>query len=123
MLFYTVIFRKDPTNITYNATINATDAANIKLAVKAVVFDSLMKWQVGKFDPVADFNFTSSGIREVSFNNSSGNIVNYFRDFGDGTTSMDTNPVHSYTADGNYNVTLIGNNDCNVLIQFQNKYL
>lgn len=48
--FYTTIFRSDPTLITYNASLSLTDVTIIKQAVKTVVFDSLLKWNVGPFD-------------------------------------------------------------------------
>ncbi|TVR79294.1 MAG: PKD domain-containing protein [Chitinophagaceae bacterium] len=54
---------------------------------------------------------------EVSFfNNSSGDIVSYLWDFGDGNTSTLENPVHNYADTGSYQVTLItysANSLCN----------
>lgn len=37
---------------------------------------------------------------------SSGDINGWLWDFGDGNTSFEQNPVHTYSGDGNYNVTL-----------------
>lgn len=48
----------------------------------------------------------------VHFNNTSGGgsgSLTYFWDFGDGNTSTATNPNHTYTASGSYDVTLIVN--------------
>jgi PKD repeat protein len=42
----------------------------------------------------------------VAFTNLSTNAVNYLWDFGDGQTSVVTNPVHIYQASGDYTVTL-----------------
>jgi len=42
----------------------------------------------------------------VFFNTSTGSGLDYFWDFGDGNTSTATNPVHSYTANGVYDVSL-----------------
>ncbi len=36
--------------------------------------------------------------------------TSYFWDFGDGDTSTAVNPVHTYTSDGNFTITLIGCN-------------
>lgn len=52
----------------------------------------------------------------INFINNSTNGVNYFWNFGDGTTSTAFQPTHTYTANGVYMVRLISNNDatCNV---------
>ncbi len=44
---------------------------------------------------------------EVHFNNTSAFSNNYVWDFGDGTTSTESDPVHTYTESGDYEVTLI----------------
>lgn len=46
----------------------------------------------------------------VTFTNNSVNATAYSWNFGDGSTSSGTNPVHTYTTAGNYNVTLIASN-------------
>jgi gliding motility-associated-like protein len=46
--------------------------------------------------------------QNVSFTNTSTNIVNTVWNFGDGTSSNLFSPVHSYTAAGTYTVTLTG---------------
>ena len=43
---------------------------------------------------------------QVTFTNKSMNGVSYLWNFGDGTTSTETNPVHTYANAGNYTVTL-----------------
>jgi len=42
--FYTSIFQKDPTALSYDFDLSASDAQTIRAAVKAVVFDSLSYW-------------------------------------------------------------------------------
>ena len=42
--FYTVMFKKDPSAITYDFSLSASDAQIIREAAKAVVFDSLFVW-------------------------------------------------------------------------------
>jgi hypothetical protein len=42
--FYTAIFRKDPTLITYNYTLSSTDASIIRNAVREVVYNNLSTW-------------------------------------------------------------------------------
>lgn len=50
----------------------------------------------------------------VVFTNTTTNGVDYLWNFGDGTTSTQVNPTHTYTRFGNFNVTLVvtNNNGC-----------
>ncbi|MES2486213.1 MAG: discoidin domain-containing protein [Bacteroidota bacterium] len=104
--FYTVLFRKDPTLVTYNTSIlTATVANQIKAVVKSVVYDNLAQWNVGAYDPAAAFTFEAAG-NTVSFTNTSENALEYDWNFGDGTTSAEQNPEHLFTGNGPYSVTL-----------------
>jgi PKD repeat protein len=61
--------------------------------------------------PFVDFSSTPDSVcvnEEFSFNNLSGALAGMTWDFGDGNSSTLTNPTHSYTATGTYNVTLTG---------------
>lgn len=53
----------------------------------------------------ADFNFVATGLM-VEFTDNSIFAVSYSWDFGDGNTSTDMNPTHTYAASGAYDVTL-----------------
>jgi PKD repeat protein len=58
---------------------------------------------------MADFDVDYTKVQPgevVSFTNYSEGAVSYFWDFGDGYTSTVANPVHSYTEEGIYTVTL-----------------
>lgn len=61
--------------------------------------------------PSAAFNINQDG-PEVSFSNNSIAATTYTWDFGDGNSSMDADPVHTYTDDGTYTITLTASNDC-----------
>ncbi len=62
--------------------------------------------------PAADFEFTAVE-DEVSFNNTStGTNVSYLWDFGDGYTSAEADPVHTFAATGVYPVLLTAANSC-----------
>ena len=97
--FYTSIFKKDPTLVSYNAALDSTTANMIKLAVKQIIYDMADDW-----DFTAYFNYTIND-NSVDFNYPlSVDYINW--DFGDGTTSNLLNPNHSYSTTGSYNVTL-----------------
>lgn len=61
--------------------------------------------------PVAGFNANPSFLN-VDFLNTSNNGSTYEWDFGDGNTSTDFNPSHTYADNGTYNVCLTVYSDC-----------
>ncbi|NIO80386.1 MAG: PKD domain-containing protein [Candidatus Aminicenantes bacterium] len=65
--------------------------------------------------PTADFTYTTLGGNVVSFadqsTDSDGTVVGWSWDFGDGGTSTDQNPVHTYPSPGTYSVTLTVTDD------------
>jgi PKD repeat protein/predicted glutamine amidotransferase len=77
--------------------------------------------------PTADFaaNITK-GIAPVNVqftDQSTGNITNWYWNFGDGHTSSDQNPVHKYASDGLYSVTLTVSNDNGEDIHVKEDYI
>ncbi len=63
--------------------------------------------------PEASFQYTTSPCSYgVSFNNTSQNGTRYYWDFGNGTTSVDVEPVYNYYTPGVYQVTLTTTNAC-----------
>lgn len=64
--------------------------------------------------PVASFSNVAGCNLTCSFSNTNQNVTTYAWDFGDGNSSAAANPVHTYTTDGNYAVSLIvtDNNGC-----------
>jgi len=55
--------------------------------------------------PAANFTYEKTGF-DVTFTNTSANATSYSWDFGDGMTSGDENPSHTYSSEGAYTVTL-----------------
>jgi PKD repeat protein len=53
----------------------------------------------------ADFSVSTSSF-DATFTNKSSGATTYAWDFGDGESSTEENPVHTYAADGTYSVTL-----------------
>ena len=62
-------------------------------------------------DPTALFTYTSTG-STVFFDNMSTDATNYLWDFGDGESSQDEDPAHTYALDDSYDVVLHAFNDC-----------
>ncbi len=103
--FYVTILRKDPTAISENAGVSATQAQQIRAAAKAVVYDNLLQWNIGAYDPIADFSFSRTG-STVNFTNQSVKSAQYLWFFGDGDSSSLEHPTHNYLNQGNFTVTL-----------------
>ncbi|SHI48826.1 PKD domain-containing protein [Aquimarina spongiae] len=74
--------------------------------------------------PVANFEGTKMGCSLVEFKNLSINRVNsYLWDFGDGNTSNEQNPSHTYETAGNYTVTLTVTNDVGANTNEKNNFI
>jgi PKD repeat protein len=61
--------------------------------------------------PVTGFDLVADG-RKVWFTNNTQFAEAYFWDFGDGQQSQESDPVHTYSADGTFPVTLVTQNGC-----------
>ncbi len=62
-------------------------------------------------EPTAQFNVIEDGL-SIQIDNESTDASNYLWDFGDGSTSVEENPTHTYVNEGLYTVTLETNNIC-----------
>ncbi len=62
--------------------------------------------------PTAQFIYNYLGNGIVQFFNMSQNATSFQWDFGDGNTSTDMAPTHTYTSNGTYTITLIVSNPC-----------
>ncbi len=61
--------------------------------------------------PVPRFNYECNGLT-IAFENLSEYASGYLWDFGDGVTSTEFSPLHTYSAPGCYEVTLAASTDC-----------
>jgi hypothetical protein len=100
--FYASIFKKSAVGSSYwpNAIDSAT-AYSLQQIGSSTVLDSLAVWNIFN----ADFGFQQFN-DSVSFTNLSSNYESVFWDFGDGITSIDENPTHTYALNGSYTVIL-----------------
>ncbi|HYV94051.1 MAG TPA: M4 family metallopeptidase [Chitinophagales bacterium] len=69
--------------------------------------------------PTAMFTYAMNGHQATFTNNSVGGATSYEWIFGDGSTSLQTDPVHQYPYDGNFNVLLVActGNCCDTISQ------
>ena len=91
---------------TYTVTLTATDANGCANTTTVTVL--INQTPVANF--IADTTVACNVPFTVTFTNTSTGGTNYSWNFGDGGTSNLQNPVHTYTASGTYNVTLIVTN-------------
>jgi len=62
-------------------------------------------------EPISDFSFSAAG-NQVAFTNQSQHGVSYRWEFGDGNTSTQANPTHTFAISDIYEVKLIATNPC-----------
>lgn len=105
--FYTVFFQKNPEQVSIITNIDQEIMAIIQTTAKNLVFDNLEQWNVGAYDPVSSFQFDELYNETVNFTNTSTFADGFLWDFGDGTTSIEENPTHTYSANGEYEVTMV----------------
>ncbi len=73
---------------------------------------SIITYRYPNTEPRADFTFTTTALdadvheHQHRHAESQASELHYNWDFGDGMTSTDQNPMHTYAADGSYDVTL-----------------
>ncbi|NTW23482.1 MAG: PKD domain-containing protein [Lentimicrobium sp.] len=71
-------------------------------------------------NPIASFQFavSTTNFLEVTFTNFSQNATSYSWNFGDGTSSTETSPTHTYAAAGTYAIVLTAKNSANATATF-----
>ncbi len=103
--FYTAIFKKDPTFITWNSTLSANDANIVKAAAKTVVYDNLPLWDYTVNLAASSFTAVVNN-QEVAFESLASDVDSLVWDFGDGNNSAQEDPLHQYDTSGTFAVTL-----------------
>lgn len=99
------------TSVTLNfSALNVGDSVLV-VATKHNRIPHIQKVPVECDAPATAFSSDIAGATVTFTNNSSGGGT-YQWSFGDGGSSTDVNPVHSYTASGSYHVALVQTNTC-----------
>ena len=104
------------TSVEENPTVVFEDAGawNVTLTVINETGDDVL--QILEYitvigQPISDFSYTING-SEVEFTNSSEFGETYIWTFGDGSSSTEEEPTHTYAEDGTYTVVLTTENEC-----------
>jgi len=112
LTFYTILFKNDPTLITYvPGGISAADATTIKNATKTIVYNNLPQWNVGAYTAQADFTFVVDS-NTVNFTNTSSYSESYEWIFADNSTSTDEDVSFEFANNGDYDIQLIATGNC-----------
>ncbi|WP_298369991.1 PKD domain-containing protein [uncultured Lutibacter sp.] len=97
------IYKSDET---VEATLTATNFLGVEVSVSKNIEGLVLS-------TVPDFDFKARGF-DVEFTDSSILAVSHSWDFGDGNTSTDINPTHTFGAEGTYDVVLTTTNAAGV---------
>ncbi|MEM1217059.1 MAG: PKD domain-containing protein, partial [Bacteroidota bacterium] len=73
--------------------------------------NSMMLEELPNFTPAAAFTYTAAAATYSFTDASTNDPTSWLWDFGDGTTSTDENPSHTFASNGTYQVCLIAAND------------
>jgi len=104
-IFYNMIFNASSVGNTYIPNgINTNEAQYLQNVAYHVTYD-VDSLNLDFTLPIANFTTTNNNLT-ATFTNQSQHAFTYNWDFGDGNTSTDQNPTHTYTQAGNYIVIL-----------------
>jgi hypothetical protein len=109
--FYRTIFNKPSFGLPFPSTVPLSSVPFLQTHADQAVADSILTWNIGKFDPVAEFAHSIVGL-DASFTQESNYANSYSWDFGDGETSVESDPQHAFPGVGIYPVRLIVSNGC-----------
>ncbi len=111
--FYSSFFNKSPVGAYIPSGLDINYAQIIQNYANQVVFDSLNEWNIDTTSINASYIYSSLQNGRVEFTNTSRNATDFLWNFGDGQTSSEINPVHTYQFCGTtYIVRLNAYNNC-----------
>jgi hypothetical protein len=112
-VFYEVLFKKSCLNNTYYSQLSSNTAGFLQQVAHTTVTDSLQVWNLGRFEPYAPFTYSVSAGNTVQFQSvSTGSNHVHTWYFGDGTTSAQISPSHTYSMAQVYTVRHVVSNGC-----------
>ncbi|MGB0862375.1 MAG: PKD domain-containing protein [Saprospiraceae bacterium] len=107
-VFHSILWNESPVGLSFAGSLSNPLAAYFQQVADSTVFHSYSDWNVNIDNVIADYSYNIVG-DSVQFTNLSQSLspVAYSWDFGDGNTSNDENPSHTYAANQTYSVSLI----------------
>jgi hypothetical protein len=115
-VFYSSIFEKSPVGATFIGSLDPNTALILQQAAALTVLDSISTWRLIHFDSLVQVDFTATELvpgNQIQFNSTASIYTdNLTWHFGDDTFSSDPNPIHEYTYNGSFVVSLIGTGVC-----------
>jgi hypothetical protein len=111
-VFYNIIFHKSALGNSFDPGVTQLPASAFQLFAQEVVRDSLNFWNLGIYEPWAEFTWHETVSCNVEFYAGSNMSFSHYWNFGDTTFSAASNPVHHYMHSGNWNVTHVVYNAC-----------
>ncbi len=110
-VFYELLFHKSVLTNTYNPGVSPLNSSFLQQIAHDVVRDSLSTWNIGKYNPYAPFTASLIGALNYQFKGFSNTLSNKWY-FGDGTSSILSSPVHTYSISQTYTVSHVVNSSC-----------
>lgn len=105
-VFYETLFQKSVLTSTYNPGLAATTVSYFKQVAHNLVNDSAYTWNISKYIPKATLTMTTVIPSVYQFQSGVSSFLKKWH-FGDGATSVASNPTHTYSTSGNYTVSLV----------------
>jgi hypothetical protein len=111
--FYASLFRKTPVGASFISTLDPVTAATLQEAAALTVMDSLEFFHLRPNDETAIAFFSlSQNENVIQLTNESWRETSVLWNFGDGSTSTENDPQHTYSSNGMFIVQLIAYNEC-----------
>lgn len=107
-VFYATIFQKPSLGTEYLGNLEAETAAEYQARADDMTLNNFPDWRINTYNFWLDFELEQN-LNEITIINNSANLESVLWDFGDGATSEDFEPEHSYQAEGVYEITMQAN--------------
>ena len=110
-VFYEMLYQKSVLSNTFNPGIGTATLSFLQQTAHAVVQDSLVVWNVGKFIPKAAYTYSLLSNANVQFN-AMFPWLNHTWYFGDGTANLGPQLQHQYSSGGIKTVSHVVDDGC-----------